>query len=199
MISRADITRSLNAVWLLFLDRAGAIQLFDAGVDGFWKSFQAIVLVAPIYAFSVAADVAAYLAVAEPGSTFDATAYFISHALTLALDWVTLPVLLALLAGPLGIRGGYSVYIVARNWSSVFTIVPYAVVSLLELTGLFPGLLLLFPAGVAFAIALRLSYVGARRGLGVPVDVAIGFVALDFLVSLGLAQAMAYLFGVDVS
>jgi hypothetical protein len=199
MISRSDIVRALNAVWLLFLDRPGAIKLFDAGVDGFWKSFQAIILVAPFYAFAVAADVVTYLSMAAPNTHFDAGAYFVSHGLSFALDWVTLPALLALLAAPLGIQTGYSAYIVARNWSSVFTAVAYAAVSLLEMTRLFPGLLLVVPAAVAFAFTLRLAFVTARRALGVPIDVAIGFVALDLMVSLGLAMAMAYLFGVDVS
>src|SRR5215213_1983857 len=149
MISRDDIVRSLTGVWLLFLDRNGAIKLFDATVDGFWKSFQAIMLIAPIYAVSVLADQQAYLMSAEPGPPFDAATYFTARGLGLALDWVTIPLLLAALAPVLGIRGGYSAYIVVRNWSTVFTIIPFAAISVLDLAGLFPGETILFPVGIA--------------------------------------------------
>jgi hypothetical protein len=199
MISPAEIIRSLTAVWFLFVDRRDAIRLFDTSIDGFWKSFQAIVLVAPVYALSAIADQQAYLAILEPGTSFDQAAYFTARTLTLALDWVTIPVLLALLAPALGIRGGYSAYIVVRNWATVFTSIPFALISLLDLAGLFPGEAILFPAGIALAISLRISYLAARRALGVPIDMAIGFVVLDVLVSIGLTRGVGYLLGVDAS
>jgi hypothetical protein len=196
MISRSDITTAMRGVWLLFLDRGPILQSFDVTIDGFWKSFQAIVLVAPIYAFTVYVDQQAR--VADPaGVAADPTAFFFSRALTVGLDWITLPILLALLAPALGVRAGYSAYIIVRNWATVFTLLPYAAVSILELLGLFTGQLILIPAGIALAISLRVSYLTARRTLGVPIDVAIGFVVLDFLVSLGLAQGIAHAFGVD--
>ena len=39
--------------------------------------------------------------------------------------------------------------------------------------------------------------VDALRALGVPVDVAVGFVVLDFLVSLAITRVVAYALGVD--
>jgi hypothetical protein len=197
MINLADISRALNAVWLLFLDRAGAIQMFDTSIDGFWKSFQAILLVIPIYAVSVLADEQAYRAVAAPDASFDAATFYVSRAVTLAFDWVTMPVLLALLAPFLGVRGGYTAYIVVRNWSVVLTLIPFAAISMLELAGLLRGEAILFPAGIALAISLRIAYLAARRALAVPIDMAIGFVAFDFLVSLGIARAAAYTFGIE--
>jgi hypothetical protein len=198
MISRVEIAQAMRGVWLLFMGRPDAVQLFDTSIDGFWESFQAILLVAPIYAFTVAADFLAYAASPDPAApAIDPGAIFLSRGLTVAIDWITLPILLALLASSLGIRSGYMAYVVVRNWGTVFTLVPYAAVSILELSGMFPGQLILIPAGIAFAISLRVSYMTARRTLGAPVDVAIGFVVLDFLVSLGLAQGIAYVFGVD--
>jgi hypothetical protein len=196
MISRDEIVRSLTAVWLLFLDRRDAIKLFDASIEGFWKSFQAIILVAPIYAVSVVADQQAYVALLPPGA-FDAAAYYTTRIVTFVLEWVTLPILLALLAPFLGIRSGYAAYIVARNWAMVLTSIPFAALSLLDLTGLFPGEAILFPAGVALAISLRISYLAARRALSVPIDMAIAFVVLDLLISVGLTRGLSYLFGIQ--
>jgi hypothetical protein len=196
VITGAEISRALRAVWLLFLDRSGAMSLFDTTTEGFWRSFQAILLVAPVYAFVTLADQQFYLADPDIGPTFDSATFFFARAVTLSIDWVTFPILLALLGGWLGIRSGYAAFIVARNWGNVFTIVPYAAVSLLELAGVAEGGLILVPAVVALAAALRLGYITARRALGVSIDMAIGFVVLDFLVSLGLSAGIAYLFGV---
>ena len=139
MISRAEIAQAMRGVWLLFMGRPDAVQLFDTSIDGFWASFQAILLVAPIYAFTVAADFLAYAGSPDPAApAIDPAAIFFSRGLTVAIDWITLPILLALLASSLGIRSGYMAYVVVRNWGTVFTLVPYAAVSILELSGMFP-------------------------------------------------------------
>ncbi len=52
--------------------------------------------------------------------------------------------------------------------------IPFALISILELLGLISGDIVLIPAAVALAIALRFSYLIARRALGVQVDAAIG-------------------------
>jgi len=107
--------------------------------------------------------------------------------------------LLAALASFLGIRRGYPLYVVARNWSTVLIVLPFAAIALADLSGLVSPQALLIPSVLALAIALRFSYLIARRALGVGVDAAIGFVVLDFLVSLGLARLIGRLFGVDIS
>jgi hypothetical protein len=197
MISPAEVIRAVNAAWFLFLDRRGAVKMFDTSLAGFWRSFQAIVLLAPIYAISVIADEQTYLSEPSSGAHFDPIAYFLAHALTLPLDWVALPLLLAGLAPALGIRNGYVAFVIARNWGALLTVIPFALLSLLEAAGLIGGRVILVAAGAALAASLRYSYLAARRTLGVPVDVAIGFVVLDFLVSLGIARGVAHLLGVE--
>ncbi|MEX0853422.1 MAG: hypothetical protein WD036_09110 [Bauldia sp.] len=190
MITRGEIVRSLQAAWELFLDRPQAVRQFDASYGGFWRSFQAIVLIAPAYALTILD------AMAEDG--LDEPAFMAAKWLTLALDWIALPLLLAGLAGFLDIKRGYMAYIVARNWSSVLAVLPFAAISLLSLIGLIDARLLFLPSIIALAVALRFSYQIARRALGVAVHAAIGFVALDFLVSLGVAMLVGRLFGVAV-
>ncbi len=197
MISLDEIARSLQGAWLLFFDRAGAIRLFDAGYRGFWRSFQAAVLVVPAYELTVLADRRAMLAAAD-GQGFNEVAYTAARWLAFAFDWVTLPLLLAALAGFLGIRRGYPTYVVARNWTSVLAVLPFGVIALLDVAGVFSAEILFLPSLLALAIALRFSYVVARRALDVGVDVAIGFVALDFLVSLTLTALISRLLGVDM-
>jgi hypothetical protein len=197
VINRDEIMRSLNGTWLLFLGKPGAMRFFDTSYQGFWRSFQAIVLIAPAYALTVVADRRALLSDAVADDAFNEAAYMTAKWLTLAVDWAALPLLLAGLGTFLGIRQGYMAYVVARNWSAVLLSLPFAAVGVLDLSGLVSGPLLFFPSLIALAIALRLSFVIAHRALGVGVDVAIGFVVLDFLVSLGVARLIGRLFGVE--
>ena len=199
MIGRDEIVRSLTGAWLLFLDRPGALGQFDVGYAGFWRSFQAILLVAPAYALTVLADRRAILSDAVAGDGFDAAAFMAARWLTLGFDWIALPLLLAALAAFLGIRRGYPAYIVARNWSSVLVVVPFAAIALIDLGGLMSREILFFPSVLALAVALRVSYLVARRALAVAIDVAIGFVVLDFLVSLAIARTVSRLFRVAAS
>ena len=144
VITLNEIARSLQGAWLLFLDRGNAMRLFDASYGGFWRSFQAIILVAPAYEVTVLADRHALLAGAG-SDTFNEVAYVAARWLAFAFDWITLPLLLAALAGFLDIRRGYPAYVVARNWSSVLAVLPFAVIALVDLTGLVSPDILFFP------------------------------------------------------
>ncbi len=198
-MDRAEIERSLTGAWRLFLDKPDALRFFDASADGFWRSFRAIVLVTPFYALTALADRHDILSDAIPDDDFSGSAFWAAKAVTLCLDWVTLPILLGLIAGLIGIRRGYPAYVVVRNWATVLMIIPFAAIGLLDLFGIMGPTLLFLPSVVALAAALRMSYLIARRTLQVAMDVAIGLVALDFLVSLALVVLIARIFGVQAS
>lgn len=196
MITRDEITRSLNSAWALFLDRPNAVLQFDASYNGFWRSFQAIILVAPAYAPILLADRKALMSASDAGTYSDA-AFMTARLLTVALDWITLPLLLAGLSNFLAIRRGYTTFVVARNWSSVLMVLPFAVIALFDLGGALSPELLFIPSVLALAVTFRFSYLIARRALDVAVDVAVGFVVLDFLVSLALARLISRVLGVE--
>jgi hypothetical protein len=197
VIGAAEIQRSLAGAWKLFLGRPEDMRDLDTSVAGFWRSFQAIVLVAPVYAVASQADWAA-LAAAYPDGALDPSAFWFLKATTLALDWVTLPLILALVGGFLGIRDRYAAFIVARNWSTVIAVLPFGLTSALALLGLLPGEAIIIPSLVALGFALRMSYAIARIALAAPVEVAIGYVVLDFLISLAIVRLLARLSGIEV-
>ena len=200
MITVSEVRRSLEGAWGILLGRADAMRSFDTSNDGFWRSFQAIAIIAPIYAIVALADWRAALAAATPGAglPFGEEAFWASRALLLVLDWVTLSVILAALAGFLSIKQRYGAFITVRNWSNVLGIAPFGAVAFLDFVGVLPGDAILIPSLVALAFALRLSYMVARIALGAAVEVAIGFVAFDFLVSLALARIVGRVFGVEL-
>lgn len=190
MPTRDEIVRSLTGAWELFLDRPGAMRFFDVSIDGFWRSFAAIVFVVPTYVLAVLADNQMSLA-ADPGLPPESGVGFILHnGIGLLIDWIALPLILALLARPLGIGRHYAEFIVARNWCAVIASLPFGVIGLLIVGGLvgtdFGSLLML----AALIAVLRYNYIIARRSLDVSIAFAIGVVVLDFVVSLTLALAV---------
>jgi hypothetical protein len=194
VITRDEITRSLTGAWRLALNQPDAMRFFDISLDGFWRSFQAIVLIAPAYALTAMADRRAMLSDAIADESFSDAGFIVAKTITLALDWITLPIILAALAAPLGIKRGYTAYIVARNWTTVLIILPFAAIALLEALGLFSVEVAALMSIASLAIVFRVSYVVARRALNAGMDVAIGIVVLDFLVSLAIAMIIDRLF-----
>lgn len=182
MIDRREAERALTGAWRFFLNKPDALQFFDTSVDGFWRSFAAIVLVAPCYAVAALADRATVIG-SLPADSFSDGVFWPAKVVSLCLDWVAFPILIALLAGFIGIGRGYVPYIAIRNWAAVLMTVPFAAIAALQVLGISDDVLLL-PSLIALAFSLRLTFVIARRTLGVAADVAAGLVALDWLTSI---------------
>jgi hypothetical protein len=194
-----EIARALDGTWRLLLNRADAMRFFNVSTDGFWRSFAAIFLVLPFYLLTVLTDREAMLADPATAPDFDETTFWWIKLLTLAVDWVSLPILLALLAGFLGIRRNYPTFMVVRNWGAVLTIPPFALIALLEQIGIVGSDVALILSLAALGVALRYSYIAARRALAVGMDVAVLFVLLDFLVSLAVVRLIGRLSGVEMA
>lgn len=193
MLTVDEISRSLAGAWELFLDRPGAMNRFDVSLEGFWRSFAAVVLVAPSYAFAVLAD--RHMATGDPLAVAEAgTNLLVHNGIGLLLDWAALPLILALLARPLGIGRRYGAFVVARNWCAVLAAIPFGVIGLLLVLGLLGDELASVLMFVALIVVLRYNYVIARRALDTTVGFAIGIVVLDFVVSLTLALALDAVF-----
>jgi hypothetical protein len=195
MFERDEIARSLTGAWELFLDRPGAMRRFDVSVEGFWRSFRAIVLVIPAYVVTTLAERIitsnAVVTTEDPGDVL----FFIDGAIGLALDWITLPIVLALAARPLGIAGRYGAFIIARNWGSVLAVVPFAVVSLLVVLGLAGADIANFLMLAALIVVLRYNFLIARRALDVGTSFAVGIVILDLAISLMISLVLDAMFG----
>ena len=195
-MDRAEIQRALTGAWRLFIGKPDALRYFDTSADGFWRSFRAIILVAPLYALTALADRRDMLTDTNPGDDFTSAQFWAAKALTLALDWVTLPILLGLIADFIGIKRGYPALIVARNWATVLMLIPFAGIALLDLAGIGTPNSLVLPSLLALIATFRMSYAIARRTLEVGAEIAIAFVVLDFLVSLAIVLICNRLFGI---
>ena len=164
------------------LGRPEGLNRLDTSLEGFWRSFAAVILVAPFALLSLLSQ--------RPLQSGTASAVPLSggvlawDGLALLVDWFTFPLIFALLAPPLGLGARYVPFIVARNWASVIIAAMVAVVHALHLLGVLPTAVMPYVLLVAVAVALRFSYVIARTALAVSVALALPIVVLDLVISL---------------
>ncbi|MBN8997161.1 MAG: hypothetical protein J0H63_02335 [Rhizobiales bacterium] len=191
-LTRDEIVRSITGAWHVFIDRPDADRYFDLSVTGFWRSFRAIVLILPAYALSAATTWTTL------PSSMDTTTFFVARTVSLAIDWVAFPIVLALVADRLRVSSTYSAYVIVRNWASVIATTPFAIISILYILGpIGQEVASTLSLAVLFVI-LRYNYLIARRVLQVGIPLAIGVVVVDFILSLSIDAGISALFGVPI-
>lgn len=189
-----EIRRNLAGAWALMNGRAAGLQQLDLSIEGFWRSFGAVLLVVPFVAVALYSERTAIIAAGEPLP--DLTLSYIGLRLsTLMADWVAFPVIFALIAGPLGVASQYVPLIVARNWAAVIIAVIFAAPHLLHIFGVLPTPVLAFVLLGILAVAIRFAYLMVRTALAVTASIAIPVVLLEvlmsFVIELGMERLVA--------
>lgn len=177
MLGLSEISQSLRGAVQLFLGRKQGLLAMDRSVDGFWRSFGVILLLLPINAVVV-------LAITRTNSSETFGGLFFEQMPLLLLDWVGFPIVLALVAGPLGVSANYVSYVVARNWAAPVAAAILAIPYLLQGAGWIPvnGAALL--SLVAIVVVLRYGYMVLRLALGTSMALSAGLVAADLALTL---------------
>jgi hypothetical protein len=172
----------------VMLGRPEGLQKLDFSLEGFWRSFAVFALILPFALLALISQ--QRLAAASANAVPAASGSLMMEIGVLAIDWISFPILFAVMARPLGLASRYVPFIVTRNWASVVVGAMMAVVHALFLIGVLPvtmATLLLF---AAIAVALRFSYVITRITLEAPLVVALPIVIFDFLLSLTIWSAL---------
>lgn len=189
MISTSEIRAAFDGSWLLLRNQPQGMAYFDQSLQGFWRSFTVVFLLAPIFVISSLAE--KKLLITENvifAEAFPEQAYWSAQFLSLGVDWVTLPVLLALLAGPIGISRQYVPFIVVRNWTSLLASVPYLATALLYLTGVISSGIMVLLSFTCLIVVLWYRFLIARIALQASISLAIGIVFLDILLSMIIGE-----------
>ncbi len=166
----------------IMLGRPEGLNRLDTSIDGFWRSFGAVVLVAPFALLSILSQET--LTVPGAATAQITGAHLTLDGIALIVDWFTFPLIFALLARPFGLGSHYVPFIVARNWASVVIAAMVSVVHALHLLGVLPAAVMPYALLVAIAVSLRLSYVIVRTTLFVSMALALPIVILDLVLSL---------------
>jgi hypothetical protein len=185
-VTAADFRAGVEAAVALLFGRPGALARFDVSLEGFWRSFAAILLVLPCFAVSVLAEgrIESAGLPAEVADGFPWFGFVAVRTVALLLEWIALPVVLALLAGRLGLAARYVPFIVARNWASAVASALYSAPALLFLAGIAGAAVSQVLSLAIVAVALQYQYRIARQALAVPPGMAVAVVVLDAMLGL---------------
>jgi hypothetical protein len=184
MLTVREASTALYGAFRLARLDAGGLSFFDASVDGFWRSFYAALLVAPLYLLLVLVRY-----VTEFGEA-SSVRYVLVESIAYAISWLAFPVLMDVVSGFLGRRERYIRYIVAYNWAAVLQNALYLPIVIFGITGAIPQGAASTLAVVALALIFAYIWFITRSALAVPGPTAAGIVVADFLLSV-LIQATA--------
>ncbi len=178
-----SIRDNLAGAFEIMLGRPEGLNRLDTSVDGFWRSFGAVILVAP---FALLSLLSQQMLTTQAGATASqlSGADLTLDGIALLVDWFTFPIAFAILARPFGLASHYVPFIVARNWASVVISAMVSIVHILHIVGVLPSAVMPYALLVAIAISLRFSYVIVRTTLFVSMALALPIVLLDLLLSL---------------
>ena len=187
MVSSREVVAALYGAYRLARFDPSGLDFFDATIAGFWRSFFAAVLVAPVYLVLL---LIRYSQLVDQIALFR---FFAIEVIAYVIAWVAFPVIMASLARTLGRDAFFIRYIVAYNWGAVLQNGLYLPIAILATGGLLAG------SGAnalgLLALSLIIIYVWfiTRTALEVAGGIAAGIVGLDFLLSIlinGFAERM---------
>lgn len=188
ILTRAEILRAFNGSLQLARGNATGLRAFDTSMEGFWRSFLVVFLVAPLYLVAEHAELSLTrdfgAEPVEPDLSF-----YLARLTTLGLIWIAYPVVMVFLARLLKLGHRYAAYIVVYNWTSLLTILVMMPPVLLYAIGLIPGALAVLLNLAATLWVLYYRFYVARTALETTVPTAIGLVLVDVLLSLTIDLA----------
>ncbi|MEM9633494.1 MAG: hypothetical protein AAGA50_19335 [Pseudomonadota bacterium] len=196
LITMSEIRAALDGSMLLLRNRPEGMSFFDQSIQGFWRSFGVVFLLLPLVLVSGLAEKQFYFSenLYHPEG-FPDSAFWTAQLFGLGIDWIALPLILAVLAVPIGISHRYVPFIVVRNWTSLLASIPYLITYLMFLLGIIsPGIAVLLSFSCLVAV-LWYRFLVARIALQATISLAIGIVVLDILLTLVISQLVGIMWG----
>jgi len=180
-----EITKSINGAWRIARMDQNALNYFNISIEGFWRSFLAVLIVLPLYVVFLVLNLGQLSGMELP--TGSATSKELYVAIKLAahiLGWLAFPIVMIPISRLMDLSQSYVPYIIVWNWSNV-----------LVMAVILPAVLLFPPSAqsgqsaklilmAAQITVLFYGYLVARAGLQCKILTAIGVVMLDLLLGL---------------
>ena len=183
MISLREIATGLYGAYRLAHLDTGGMAGFDKTLSGFWKSFFAALLAAPLYALLTALnlpdDTGKELLETEGGARV-----FLIEALAYVIGWVLFPLVMIRITDLLQRQQEYFIFIVAYNWAGVLQIAIFLPVAALTVSGLLPLAGGNFLSTIVLFAILYYQWFITRTALRIEVGAAVAIVCLDMALSI---------------
>jgi len=174
MPSIREIATALYGAYRLAARDPGGMAFFDASIVGFWRSFFAAVLIAPLYAVLLSVRYRIGL-VDAPLERFIPI-----EAITYVIAWVAFPLAMVTVCRLMEREKKYLGFIVAYNWAAVLQNGVYLPVAILTVTGGIPANAGNFLNLILLALILAYTWFIAKTALNIPGPQAAAVVAFDF-------------------
>jgi hypothetical protein len=175
---------SLYGAWRFAHGDAKAIAYFNDSIAGFWRSFTAALIVAPLYGLLLLVRHQGAMA-HVPGVRFAAI-----EMIAYAIAWLAFPVLMASFVKTLDRNRFYVRYIVVYNWTAVLQNGLYLPIAILAAADLIGNAVANTLGIIALGVVVVYVWFVARVALEISPAQAAGVISLDFLLSI-LINAVA--------
>ncbi|MBT7265536.1 MAG: hypothetical protein HN884_01575 [Rhodospirillaceae bacterium] len=173
----SEIISSLYGTLRLAQGDTGGMNFFNISPEGFWRSFTAAVLIAPLFFILLSVR---YLV---SDSDIPLARYTSIHAISYIIGWVAFPLLFFHLADILGIGQRFIRFIVSYNWASVLQNIVYLPFALLVEAQVLQGPVANFIGILLLGLVFFYIWFVTRTALEISNFLAIGFVVIDFMLS----------------
>ncbi|NOZ42056.1 MAG: hypothetical protein GXP02_02655 [Alphaproteobacteria bacterium] len=180
--------RSIIGAWQLVKLNPRAMDYFDKSAEGFWKSFWAIPLVAPLFFLWVKVS---YVKAVELGYRGPIEA----NVLTFIVGLPLFALVMVLFTRFLKIDTHYSSMVIAYNWLSVVIYFITLPLDLLMRIGPMPiNIAVLLTVAVIFYLRIYVTWFMFKQSLQVSSALAIGVLVFEFLFQLSVMAVFLRLF-----
>jgi hypothetical protein len=177
-----EASRSVQAAWGLLRRQPGAPTAFNATLDGFWRSFFAAVVLAPLQL--------AYFAFSEPAAGAEnaaASTRWIVNIFIYVIGWTVWPLAAFYLTRAMDCGERFIGYVVAYNWSQLLT-GPFLVGVDILARAAFDTETALMLNLASLSAVLVYEYLIARQMLAVPPGKAVVVVTSSLVLALVLRE-----------
>jgi hypothetical protein len=182
--SRAEINAAMDGVFRLWRGDTSAFLVFDRSLAGFWRSYTAAVVGAPVHAMLL------FLS-REPTTPLESAHDAAIEAIAYMLTWVAYPLMMTQIVRRLDRDDRFFDYMVPYNWAALGQLALFTAAAGIRL--LLPDFLGSVLMLVAMAAVLHLQWFIAREGLAVSGRVAFLLVLADISLSLLIGGIGDYL------
>jgi hypothetical protein len=173
MITSDYVQRALTGVFRLSLHDTKGLSWFEMTADGFFRSFWAIALSAPLYAYALLGTIRAFEAMPDAGGKQVSLAVFLAlHSLNFLGGSVVFLVAMAPLSRMLELQGRFVPFAIAYNWGTLAIQLIAAIPVLAFGTGLINAADAVSFSFVALGFGLYLRFASFSVSLNAPWPIA---------------------------
>jgi hypothetical protein len=185
MLTLTEIVYAVRGLSLLARFDARGLEYFDRSIQGFWRSFQVAVLVAPVHAFVLGTVLPSF----EP--TVSWQQILIIVIVFYIINWFIYPVVAFEICRILKKEAEYVGFIAVYNWLALLGAAADLVITTPEALGVWDSRASTGIGYLVYIALLALSWFVARHSLRIAGSLALGFVFIGFAIDIILVHFMA--------